>query len=71
MNLPTEAQWEYAARSNKDQEAFIWGDEPLSENSRMINIWQGDFPNQNLKLTSLDNQTLYYISFIQSNDHTS
>ena len=49
MNLPTEAQWEYAARSNKDQEAFIWGDEPLSENSRMINIWQGDFPNQNLK----------------------
>ena len=47
MSLPTEAQWEYAARSGKHQETFIWGNEQLIENASLINIWEGQFPHEN------------------------
>jgi len=42
--LPTEAQWEFAARGGLDEKRFVWGNEPLSETKPRLNIWQGSFP---------------------------
>lgn len=48
--LPSEAQWEVAARGGLDRAAFAWGDE-LAPGGRMLaNYWQGEFPRQNLAL---------------------
>lgn len=45
--LPTEAQWEYAARGGHEKLPFIWGKEPYDDKHPQANIWQGEFPIQN------------------------
>ena len=47
--IPTEAQWEFAARGGLEQAAYVWGDEFAPDGAMMANTWQGEFPWQNLK----------------------
>ncbi len=46
--LPTEAEWEFAARGGLDGAEFAWGDEFAPDGMQQANTWQGAFPHENL-----------------------
>ena len=47
--LPSEAEWEYAARGGLEAKHFTWGDEVEPNGRIMANTWQGEFPWRNTK----------------------
>jgi len=48
-SLPTEAEWEFAAKGRLDEAEFAWGDELTPDGRHMANIWQGAFPHENTR----------------------
>jgi len=53
-DLPTEAEFEFAARGGLHEAEYAWGDEFTPENRQMANTWQGIFPFENLALDGFE-----------------
>ncbi len=52
--IPSEAEWEFAARGGLEGAVFAWGDEHFPDGKAMANSWQGEFPWQNVLLDGFE-----------------